>query len=82
MTRIHMADAAKDLAVLWRRAASGPVTVEDGGGPLAVVLSPDEYKRLLGSGGQPVKKRVSGITTDANELFNLPGDMFNNHGAR
>ena len=46
MTTINATEARNNIGKLWKEAASGPVTVLSAGQPVAVVLSPAEFRKL------------------------------------
>ncbi len=79
MMRIQIKDASHDPQAVWLRAAREPVTIEEGDKAVAIVLSPETYRRLVmhpASG----KRRFGRVTTDSNELFGLSDDAFCNYG--
>ncbi len=47
MATISVTEARDDLGKLWEKAAQEPVTVLNAGKPIAVVLSPDEYDKMM-----------------------------------
>ena len=76
MTTINATTPRNHIRELWRAAAVEPVTVERAGKPIAVVLSPDEYARLVnqshlrkGGFGRDI---LAGINIDA--LMETPLD--------
>jgi prevent-host-death family protein len=46
MVTMNATDARNNIGTLWDTAAREPVTIESAGKPIAVVLSPEEYKNL------------------------------------
>ena len=69
MVTLTASQVHDDLKQLWDTAQDGPVMVESAGEPVAVVLSPMEYARLI---GQTVPRRagagkhlLAGVDVDA-----------------
>jgi len=46
MTTVSGTEVQNNLAVLWREAENGPVTVLSAGQPVAAALSPAEFEKL------------------------------------
>ncbi|MCW3062042.1 MAG: Antitoxin Phd YefM, type toxin-antitoxin system [Capsulimonas sp.] len=76
MVTINATEARNNIGQLWDTASREPVTVESAGKPIAVVLSPEEYRRLT----RQRKPRQSGSMrhlfkgNDVNELLATPID--------
>jgi prevent-host-death family protein len=47
MIKINATDARNNIGKLWETASQEAVTVESAGKPIAVVLSPDAYDKLI-----------------------------------
>lgn len=71
MIRITATDACININSLWDMAVKEPVQVEAEGKPLAIVMSPDQYERLIAKQRKP---RVLG--TGANLLAGLDVEKF------
>ena len=69
MVTLTATEARNNIGKLWEKGATEPVMVEAAGKPLAVVLSPQEYDKLVGARRKP---RVAG--TAANLLANVDVD--------
>jgi PHD/YefM family antitoxin component YafN of YafNO toxin-antitoxin module len=81
MQRFQMTEANRNPDAIWRAATREPVTVEEGGKPVAIVLSPQAYSDLLASHNQRVvvgHRHGTRLTVDSNELFGFAGDVFCN----
>lgn len=47
MKTISVTEAASNTGRLWSAAQNGPITILSGGQPVAVVLSPAEFAKLI-----------------------------------
>jgi len=73
MTQITATYAKNNLGAVWELAKNEPVEVRSNGAPIAVILSPEEYTRLVqrrGRLGRPrrfglLAHRFQGFDTDA-----------------
>jgi prevent-host-death family protein len=76
MVTISATDARNNIGKLWETAADEPVTVESAGKPIAVVLSPQTYDKLVSSRrprkAGTMKRMFEGI--DVNALLDTPID--------
>ena len=76
MVTMNATDARNNIGKRWETAADEPVTVESAGKPIAVVLSPEVYEKLM-SPRRPrkagsMKRMLAGV--DINALLNTPID--------
>lgn len=82
MFRLSTVEAGHNPDALWRAASREPVSVEENGKAIAIVLSPQAYSDLLAhnSARSSTRSRRKSLTTDSNDLFGLDNDVFCNYG--
>jgi len=73
---MNATEARNNIGKLWETAADEPVTIESAGKPIAIVLSPDAYEKLI-SPRRPrkagtMKRMFEGV--DVNALLDTPID--------
>ena len=76
MLTMNATDARNNIGKLWDKAAKEPVTIESAGKPVAVVLSPEAYSKLV-RGRKPRKAgtmRHIFAGVDVNALLATPID--------